>query len=140
MDRIGLGLPGGWITVALVPYLLALALVAPFGETGLYLRTPAFYIGFAGVALVMASTVRGVEILAKGLSDLQEVAASPSAFHEYADEQLREAAHDRSNVGLLAIVGAGAVALVAAALHRWHYTGVIAAGHRFPGLPGQRRE
>ncbi|HSZ70147.1 MAG TPA: hypothetical protein VK756_07285 [Solirubrobacteraceae bacterium] len=135
VDRLGLGPFGGAIVVALVPYLLALILVSPFGDAELYLRTPAFYIGLGGVALVMAASVRGVEILTKGLSELQEVARDPKKFHEYADKQLVVAARGRSNLGLLALFLVGAAVLVVAALHRWRKTGVIPLGHRFRAFP-----
>jgi hypothetical protein len=131
VDWIGAGWLGGATIVALVPYLLGLILVAPFGDAWLYLRTPAFYIGLFGVGLVMAASVRGVEILTRGLSELQEVARNPEKFHAYADGQLRLAARDRTNNALLGVFFAGAVALVVVALHRWSHTGVVPAGHQF---------
>ncbi len=131
IDRIGLGWVGGAFIVALLPYLLGLLLVIPFGDAGLYLRTPAFYMGFAGLMLVMAASVRGIEILAKGISELQGVAVDRAEFHAYVDSRLRAAAQDRSNAVLLVPFVAGAIVLVAAALHRWHRTGVVPVGHQF---------
>jgi hypothetical protein len=131
LDRLGVGWLTGALLVASTPFVLGLVLVAPFGRAGLYVRTPAFYIGFGGIALVMAAAVRGVEVLAAGLSDLQEVAADPQEFHDFVDEQLRIAARDRSNIGLLAVVFAGAAAVVAVALKRWSDSGVVPAGHGF---------
>lgn len=128
-------LPGA-LVAALAPYVLALILVTPFGKAGLYVRTPAFYIGYAGVALVLAAGVRGIEILTDGLSELQEVAAEPVAFHEYVDNALATAAHDRSNMGYLGACAAGAIAVVVAALHRWHQdAGVLHAGGHFRAFP-----
>jgi hypothetical protein len=131
IDRLGVGLLGGALLTALVPYLLALILVAPFGDAGLYLRTPAFYIGFVGVALVVAASVQGVTILTRGLSELHDVAADPTQFAYYSKAQLAAAAHDGSNIGLLMPFAGGAVALLAAALHRWHHTGITPADHQF---------
>jgi hypothetical protein len=135
IDRIGYGWFGGAIVVAFAPYLLALILVVPFGDGGLYLRTPAFYIGLGGVGLVMAASVRGVEILSSGLSELQDVARNPSDFHEYADRQLAGAARSRVSTALLAMFFAGATVIVVTALHRWHQTGVIPVGHQFRAFP-----
>ncbi|HTA15799.1 MAG TPA: hypothetical protein VK781_13165 [Solirubrobacteraceae bacterium] len=137
IDRMGLGWLGGAVAIALVPYLLGLILVAPFGDGGLYLRTPAFYIGLGGVGLVIAASVRGVEILTKGLSELQEVAREPEDFHEYADRQLTTAARNCASIGLLAVFCCGAAVIVAAALHRWHHTGVVSKTHGFQAFPVQ---
>lgn len=131
IDRLGVGWFGGALITGLVPYLLALVLVAPFGDAGLYVRTPAFYIGFAGVALVVAASAQGVEILAKGLAELHDVAAEPIRFASYAEAQMRAAASDRTNIALLMPFVVGAIALLATALHRWHQTGVIRPGHQF---------
>jgi hypothetical protein len=131
IDRLGVGWLGGALLTGFAPYLLALVLVAPFGDAGLYVRTPAFYIGFAGVALVVAASVQGVKILTKGLTELYDVAAEPTQFASYAEDQLDAAAHARSNITLLLPFAGGAIALLAAALHRWHHTGVIPPDHRF---------
>lgn len=131
IDRIGLGWFTGAVIVGLIPYLMGLAAVAPFGYAGLYLRTPAFYIGFVGVTLVMAASVRGVEILADGLSDLGQVCDKPRAFHSYVHGQLTAAARARSNGAFLFISFMGAGAVVASALHRWHQSGLTPHKNQF---------
>lgn len=130
-DRLGAGWLGGALIIAAVPYVLGLILVAPFGYASLYLRTPAFYIGFGGIALVMAASVRGMFVLTAGLDEVAEVACEPDKFTAFADEQLHLAARGRSNVAVLAISFAGAIAVVAHALKRWSDTGIVPAGPHF---------
>ena len=131
VGRLGVGWLGGAVLMALAPYLLALLVVTPFGDAGLYLRTPAFYFGFFGAGLAVVGSYRGVQILTRGLAELEEVAIDPAKFRSYCNEQLTEAARFRPNLGMLASFAAGAVALVVAALHRWHSSGVVPAGHHF---------
>jgi hypothetical protein len=151
-DSTRCGWLGGAMIVALMPYVLALALVTPFGKAGLYLRTPAFYIGAVGVALVVAASTRGVEMLTDGLTELEKVvlpqtadATGPGAdrgsarrrepFHSYADTRLAAAAGLRPNVIYALPIAALGAALVIGALLHWHHTGVVDEGggwHAFP--------
>lgn len=121
------------IAVGLLVWVVALAAVLLFGQAGLYVRTPAFYAGAFGVALVLAVACRGVERLVAGLEGLEPVAEDRSAYRRLVERDLAGAASLRSTLPWVAAGLLAAAALVTGALTRW--SGESPAEERFSWFP-----
>jgi hypothetical protein len=113
------------LAFALLPWTLGLAATAVVGNAGLYLRTPAFYLGVVGVALVMWSMTRGIERLCTNLKELEAATVDVPRYYATVDDALRRAADRRSTAAVVCAFLLVLLSVIVVAVHSWSTPGPV---------------
>jgi hypothetical protein len=105
--------------LAVVPWLIGVAVTAPFETFTVYLSSWAFYLGVVGVTFVLWAMTRGIEKLCHNLSGLEDVAVDKDAFLAEVHQTLSRGARRKSTGIVIGTVLATELVVIVLAVHGW---------------------